>query len=145
MNGFNKVIIAGNLTRDPELRFLPSGSAIASFDIAVNRKWTQDGEKKEEVTFVPITSFGKQAETIGQYLKKGNPILIEGRLRQESWTDKTTQQKRTKLSVVAESFTFLDSGGSRDTAAPSGRPKAPPTAGVPVGNETPPEEDDVPF
>src|SRR5678810_774584 len=140
MNGFNKVILAGNLTRDPELRYTPSGTAIARFGLAVNRKWkdSQTNEMKEEVTFVDIDAFGRQAETIGQYLKKGRPILIEGRLRLDTWDDKQTQQKRSKLGVVLESFSFLDSGtreGGGDfaggaaggaSAARPARPSSPP-------------------
>ena len=157
MNGFNKVILAGNLTRDPELRYTPSGTAIAKFGLAINRKWkdSQSGEMKEEVTFVDIDAFGKQAETIGQYLKKGRPILIEGRLKLDQWDDKQTQQKRSRLGVVLESFNFLD-GGSREgggdfssggSSAPSARPARPASAPPPnnSGEGMPPEEDDVPF
>jgi single-strand DNA-binding protein len=161
MNGFNKVILAGNLTRDPELRYTPSGTAIAKFGLAVNRKWkdTQTNEMKEEVTFVDIDAFGRQAETIGQYLKKGRPILVEGRLKLDQWEDKQTQQKRSRLGVVLESFTFLDGGNSREGgdlgggsmggAAPGARPARPAAAAPPPRNDNPdsmpPEEDDVPF
>jgi single-strand DNA-binding protein len=158
MNGFNKVILAGNLTRDPELRYTPGGMAIAKFGLAINRKWkdSQSGEMKEEVTFVDIDAFGKQAETIGQYLKKGRPILIEGRLKLDQWDDKQTQQKRSRLGVVLESFNFLDGGnreGGGDFAAggggsaPSARPARPPSSPPPnnSGEGMPPEEDDVPF
>ena len=157
MNGFNKVILAGNLTRDPELRYTPSGTAIAKFGLAVNRKWKdgQSGEMKEEVTFVDIDAFGKQAETIGQYLKKGRPILIEGRLKLDQWEDKQSQQKRSRLGVVLESFSFLDSGSSREGggdfgsgAAPMSRPSRPQAAPPPSSSgpdSMPPEEDDVPF
>jgi single-strand DNA-binding protein len=147
MNGMCIVVIAGNLTRDPEIRYLPSGSAIASFDLAVNRKWKDNGETKEEVSFIPITAFGKQAETIGQYLKKGRPLLVHGRLRQENWTDKNTQQKRSKLSVVAESFSFLDSGNGggqaqadRSVSASDLPPNTTPAPGTKVA-----PEDEVPF
>lgn len=171
MNGFNKVILAGNLTRDPELRYTPSGTAIAKFGLAVNRKWkdSQSNEMREEVTFVDIDAFGRQAETIGNYLKKGRPILIEGRLKLDQWDDKQTQQKRSRLGVVLESFVFLDSGGTRDgggefggapggpeyqggmaprpqASRPAARPSAPPPPSS--GSEPdamPPEEDDVPF
>ena len=135
MNGFNKVILAGNLTRDPELRYTPGGMAIAKFGLAVNRKWkdSQSGEMKEEVTFIDIDAFGKTAETIGNFLKKGRPILIEGRLKLDQWDDKQTQQKRSRLGVVLESFNFLDSGnregggdfggGSGGGNPPSARPQ----------------------
>ena len=162
MNGFNKVILAGNLTRDPELRYTPSGTAIAKFGLAVNRKWkdSQTNEMKEEVTFVDIDAFGRQAETIGQYLKKGRPILIEGRLKLDQWDDKQTQQKRSRLGVVLESFNFLDSGtreggdfggGAAGGGAPAARPQRPQQSAPPPsssgGDEggIPPEEDDVPF
>ncbi len=152
MTGFNKVILAGNLTRDPELRYTPSGTAIAKFGLAINRKWkdSQSGEMKEEVTFVDIDAFGKQAETIGQYLKKGRPILIEGRLKLDQWDDKQTQQKRSRLGVVLESFNFLD-GGNREGGdfsgggSPSARPAARPPTSTPSSAEGPPEDDDVPF
>jgi single-strand DNA-binding protein len=159
MTGFNKVILAGNLTRDPELRYTPSGTAIAKFGLAINRKWKdQSGETKEEVTFVDVDAFGKQAETIGNYLKKGRPILVEGRLKLDQWDDKQTQQKRSRLGVVLESFTFLDSGDRNDSEpqeqsapagrAPSARPQgrsAPPQNNNKNSGDMPPEEDDVPF
>jgi single-strand DNA-binding protein len=158
MNGFNKVILAGNLTRHPEHPYTPGGMAIAKFGLAINRKWkdSQSGEMTEEVTFVDIDAFGKQAETIGQYLKKGRPILIEGRLKLDQWDDKQTQQKRSRLGVVLESFNFLDGGnreGGGDFAAggggsaPSARPARPPSSPPPnnSGEGMPPEEDDVPF
>lgn len=111
MANFNKVILAGNLTRDPELRYTPKGLCIAAFALAINRKWSNEaGEQKEEVTFVEIVAFGRTGETIGQYLKKGRPMLVEGRLKLDQWDDKQTGQKRQKLSVVCESFQFLDSG-----------------------------------
>ena len=166
MQGFNKVIIAGNLTRDPELRYTPSGMAIAKFGLAVNRKWKdQSGELKEEVTFVDVDAFGKQAELIGQYMKRGRPLLVEGRLRLDTWEDKQTQQKKSRLGVVLESMTFLDSGSTREGGgdfggsggggAPSARPSRPMQSAPPPSNQSshssmdpdgmPPEEDDVPF
>lgn len=111
MASFNKVILCGNLTRDPEMRYTPKGTGIAKFGLAVNRKWTgEDGEKKEEVTFLDVAFFGKMAETIGQYLKKGAPLLVEGRLEQETWDDKETGKPRSKIVVVGESFQFLNAG-----------------------------------
>jgi len=149
MASFNKVILAGNLTRDPELRYTPKGTAIARLGIACNRKWkSETGELKEEVTFVDVDAFGKQAETIGQYLKKGRPILIEGRLRYDSWEDKQSGQKKSKLGVVLESFQFLDSGGGRGgegSPAPS-RPAPPAAPAAEAPDAEPPHEgDDVPF
>jgi single-strand DNA-binding protein len=156
MANFNKVILAGNLTRDPELRYTPNGKAIAKFGLAINRNWTTEtGEKKEEVTFVDIDSFGRQAEVISQYLKKGRPVLVEGRLKLDQWDDKQSGQKRSRLGVVLESFSFLDSGNRGDAGAPSDapRPRSAPAAASAVtapaagGAEDSggPSEDDVPF
>ena len=152
MANFNKVILAGNLTRDPELRYTPKGTAIARIGLAINRKWkSETGEMKEEVTFVDVDAFGKTAETIGQYLKKGRPILIEGRLRYDTWEDKQTKQKRSKLGVVLENFQFLDSGGGRgeggEGAPAASRPaaSAAPAASEPAEGDAPTESDDVPF
>jgi single-strand DNA-binding protein len=150
---FNKVILAGNLTRDPELRYTPKGTAIAKIGLAINRKWrSESGEMKDETTFVDVDAFGKTAETIGQYLKKGRPILVEGRLRYETWDDKQTGQKRSKLGVVLDSFQFMDSGNRSDSegGAPAvpraARPAAASSAPVPEsGDVEPPHDDDVPF
>jgi single-strand DNA-binding protein len=148
MASFNKVILAGNLTRDPELRYTPKGTAIARLGLACNRKWkSESGEMKEEVTFVDVDAFGKQAETISQYLKKGRPILIEGRLRLDQWEDKQSGQKKSKLGVVLESFQFLDSGGGR-SGNEGGAPPRSPSAAVPPAESPevePPHDDDVPF
>jgi single-strand DNA-binding protein len=151
MANFNKVILAGNLTRDPELRYTPKGTAVARLGVAINRRWkSETGEMKEEVTFVDVDAFGKTAETIAQYLKKGRPILIEGRLRYDTWDDKQTNQKKTKLGVVMETFQFLDSGRANDgggapPAAPRSAPAAAPAA-EPADVDAPPHEgDDVPF
>ena len=149
MASFNKVILVGNLTRDPELRYTPKGTAIAKIGLAVNRTWrTETGEQKEEVTFVDVDAFGKQAETLGQYMRKGSPILIEGRLRLDQWDDKQTGQKRSKLGVVVEGFQFLGGGqrpeGGAATAPRPARPAtAPPTDGD--ADAPQPEGDDVPF
>jgi len=103
---FNKVILIGNLTRDPELRYTPQGTSVCNFGLAVNRKYRQGEEMKEEVTFINIVVFGKQADTCGQYLSKGSPVLIEGRLRENRW-ETEDGQKRSKHEVIAESFKFL--------------------------------------
>ena len=150
MASFNKVILVGNLTRDPELRYTPKGMAIAKIGIAVNRQWrSESGEQKEEVTFVDVDAFGKQAETIGQYLRKGRPLLIEGRLRLDQWDDKQTGQKRSRLGVVLESFQFLDSGNREGGGAPApaaARPAARSANPAPADADgPPPESDDVPF
>jgi single-strand DNA-binding protein len=109
MASFNKVILAGNLTRDPELRYTPKGTAVTQVRLAINRTWKSDtGETKEEVTFVDVDAFGRQAEVIAQYMKKGRPLLVEGRLKLDQWEDKNTQQKQSKLKVILESFSFID-------------------------------------
>jgi len=157
MASFNKVVLVGNLTRDPELRYTPKGTAIAKLGLAVNRVWTNEaGEKKEEVTFVDVDVFGRTAENVGQYMRKGRPILIEGRLKLDQWDDKQTGQKRSRLGVVAENVQFLGSapgGGEGGGSAPAPRaprpsaasaaPGAPPSE--PVEGDGPPESDDVPF
>ena len=112
MANLNKVLLMGNLTRDPQLKYLPSQMAVVEFAIATNRKFrTASGEDREEVTFIDITSFGKQAEVINQYFTKGKPIFIEGRLKFDSWEDKNGGGKRSKLSVVVDRFEFI---GGRD-------------------------------
>jgi single-strand DNA-binding protein len=153
MANFNKVIIAGNLTRDPELRYTPKGTAVARITLAVNRTFTsgEGGEKKEEVSFVDVDVWGKQAEIISQYMKKGRPLLVEGRLKQDSWEDKNTKQKVSKLKVVLETFSFLDSGnrgGGGDGGSAPSRPAPAPAASAPAAeppDAEPPQDDDVPF
>jgi single-strand DNA-binding protein len=155
MASFNKVILAGNLTRDPELRYTPKGTAIAAIGLAINRTWkSETGESKEEVTFVDVDVWGRQAEVIAQYMRKGRPLLVEGRLKLDTWEDKTTHQKQSKLKVVLETFSFIDSnrseGGAPSPDAPR-RPAAtpPPSPAKPADSpeaEGPgAEEDDVPF
>lgn len=119
--GFNKVIVIGNLTRSPELKYSPSGTAIASFGLAVNRKFKQGEELKEEVCFLDVTVFGKQAESAAQYLVKGRPALIEGRLRQERW-ETEGGEKRNRIVVIAESVVFL---GHKQSDDPHGGPEEP--------------------
>jgi single-strand DNA-binding protein len=150
MASFNKVLLMGNLTRDPELRYTPKGTAVAQLGLAVNRQWkSESGETKEEVTFVDIDAFGRQAEVIGQYLKKGRPIFIEGRLKLDTWDDKQTNQKRSKLKIVLESFQFLDGGrpegGGGGAGAPARRPAAAADSAPVAEPEPPPVDDDVPF
>lgn len=141
MANFNKVIIAGHLTRDPEIRYTPKGTAVAKVGIAVSRKWkTESGEQREETCFVDVDAFGRQAEVLGQYLTKGRPLLVEGRLKLDEWEDKNTGKKRSRLGVVLESFSFLDSGGERKSA-PAGKPKPPADA---ARSETD-DDGDVPF
>jgi single-strand DNA-binding protein len=151
MASFNKVILMGNLTRDPELRYTPKGTAIAKVGLAVNRVWTNEaGEKKEEVTFVDVDIFGRTAENVGQYMRKGRPILVEGRLKLDQWDDKQSGQKRSRLGVVAETVQFLGSApGGGEGGAPAPPRPARPTPGAPaaepVEGDGPPESDDVPF
>ena len=121
MASFNKVILLGNLTRDPEMKMTPSGQPICKFGLAVNRTYTgQDGQKKEEVTFVDVDAFGKQAETIGKYVTKGRQLFVEGRLKLDSW--EKNGEKRSRLSVVLESFQFMDGGKDKESAAPAPTP-----------------------
>jgi single-strand DNA-binding protein len=114
MANLNKVLLIGRLTRDPELRFTPSGSGVAEFGLAVNRTWTdQSGEKKEATCFVDCTAWGRQAETINQYMKKGRQIFIEGRLDFSQWEGQDGK-KQSKIRVVIENFQFLDGGQRRE-------------------------------
>ncbi len=159
MASYNKVILIGNLTRDPELRYTPKGTAVATFSLAVNRSYTtESGEKREEVSFVDVDAWDRQAETIGQYMKKGRSLLVEGHLKQDTWDDKQTNQKRSKLKVVLESFRFIDSNrtdaGSPNAPAEASRaraaaPAAAAAAAPPVAElsepDAPPSDDDVPF
>ena len=120
MASFNKVLLIGNLTRDTELRYIPSGSAVASFTLAVNRVYKlQSGEKKEEVSFVRIVVWGRMAEVCGEYLKKGSPVFVEGRLQSRSW-DGPDGQKRSTIEVVANNVQFLrgQAGAGKDREAP---------------------------
>ena len=136
MSGFNKVILVGNLTRDPELRYTGSGTAVTNFSIAINRRYRQNGEPREETVFVDIVVFQKQAENCAQYLSKGRSVLVEGRLVQRSWTTEDGQ-KRNKLEVVAQSVQFLGGGqgkGRRDEPQPEPSPDREPDSG-----------DDIPY
>jgi single-strand DNA-binding protein len=167
MASFNKVILMGNLTRDPEVRYTPSGTAVSDIGLAVNRRWFDKAtnQAKEETTFVDVTLWGRTAEVAGEYLSKGRPVLIEGRLQLDSWEDKESGQKRSKLKVIGEQMTMLGSraegGGSSGGGGGAGgqsqgqapRPQqsaAPPEASFePSGFEPPagtaPPSDDVPF
>jgi single-strand DNA-binding protein len=127
MANFNKVLLMGNLTRDPQLRYLPSQMAVVDFGLAVNRRWKgPQGEDREEVTFVDCTAWAKQAETINQYFQKGKPIFIEGRLKYDTWEDKQGGGKRSRLVVVVENFQFIGGrdGGAGGGGAPAGAPQA---------------------
>jgi single-strand DNA-binding protein len=149
MASFNKVLLLGNLTRDPEVRYTPKGSAVADLGIAVNRQYTLDsGEKREEVTFVDVTFWGRTAEVAGEYLKKGRPVFIEGRLQLDTWDDKQSGQKRSKLKVIGEMMQMLGSrpgaGGEPDEgggAPRSARSSTPP----PKAAAAEPDDDEIPF
>lgn len=157
MASYNKVLLMGNLTRDPEVRYTPKGTAIGNLGLAVNRTWTTDtGEQREEVTFVDIEVWGRQAETSKEYLSKGRPVFVEGRLRLDSWEDKESGQKRNKLKVVAERVQFLGSprqgaefrdqapGGERPSRGRPGRASASRAASGSASDAEPPPRDEPP-
>lgn len=159
MANLNKVLLLGNLTRDPELRYTPKGTAVTDIGLAVNRVRTNDqGERLEETTFVDITLWGRQAELAQQYLSKGRGVFIEGRLQLDTWDDKQTGQKRSKLKVVGENLQFLPDGrgggGQRPQQSPP-QQSPPQNAGPPDQSSGPAapaapaapaeEEDDIPF
>jgi single-strand DNA-binding protein len=145
MANLNKVLLLGNVTRDPEVRYTPKGSAVCDLGIAVNRNYTTDsGEKREEVTFVDVTLWGRTAEVASEYLKKGRPVFIEGRLQMDSWDDKQTGQKRSRLRVVAENMQLLGGrppGGTADTPGETRHGSAPPKTSA----ASTPDEDEIPF
>lgn len=120
--GFNKVILMGNLTRDPETRNTPNGQSVTNFSLAVNRTWKgADGQQNEDVSYIDCVAWGKPGEIIAQYLGKGRAVLVSGRLDQRSWDDKDSGQKRSKIEVVVEDFNFVGDGaggGSEGSSAP---------------------------
>ena len=150
MASFNKVLLLGNLTRDPEVRYTPKGSAVADLGLAVNRTYTTEGgEKREEVTFVDVTFWGRTAEVAGEYLKKGRSVFIEGRLQLDTWDDKQSGQKRSKLKVIGEMMQMLGSrpgsgggeGEEGERPARSGKTMPPPKAAGP----SEPDDDEIQF
>jgi len=153
MANLNKVMLIGNLTRDPELRYTPSGKAVTDISIAINRVWMNDqGQKQEDTTFVDVTLWGRQAELAEQYLSKGRGVYVEGRLQLDTWDDKETGKKRSRLKVVGENLQFLPDGRggaggqNRQNQAPAQQQKS----GPPQGASAAPaddfqEEDDIPF
>ena len=158
MANLNKVMLIGNVTRDTEIKYTPKGSAVTDLGIAVNRVYTPEGgEKREETTFVDVTLWGRQAEIAGEYCKKGRSIYIEGRLQLDSWEDKTSGQKRSKLRVVGENFQLLGprpgggggGGGEEYSEHPARREQPSSGGGFSKGSNTAPqppiEEDDIPF
>ncbi|MCB1209145.1 MAG: single-stranded DNA-binding protein [Verrucomicrobiales bacterium] len=123
MASFNKVMLIGNLTRDPEVRYTPKGTAVCDIGLAVNRVYSTDaGERQEEVTFLDVTLWGRQAEIAQQYLVKGRPVFIEGRLQMDTWEDKQTGQRRSKIKIVGEGMQLLGSRGERDEGGGGGPP-----------------------
>jgi single-strand DNA-binding protein len=156
MASLNKVILLGNLTRDPELRYTPNGTPVASFGLAVNRRYRQGDESRDEVCYVDIVTFGRQAETVGEYLNKGNLAMIEGRLQWRSW-ETEDGQKRSKHEVVASNVQFLPRGreesmGRSEPAFPASSPSSPPSSrdmgrdgGRDMDDFPMPEDDDIPF
>ncbi len=152
MASFNKVILLGNLTRDPEVRYTPKGTAVTELGMAVNRVYTaENGEKREETTFVDVTLWGRTAEIAGEYLKKGRPVFIEGRLQLDTWDDKTSGQKRSKLKVVGEGLQLIGSrpgggggGGGGDEEGGSSAPRSSRPAPPPKAAPSEPD-DEIPF
>lgn len=138
MSNFNKVILLGNVTRDFETRHTQGGMMIAKFGMAVNRNWTQNGERKESTCFVDLTVFGKTAELMAQHLRKGSPVFVEGRLELQQWEDKEGN-KRSKHEVVVENFQFVGGRGDGEDAAPAQTSRRAPA------RRSQPDMDDVPF
>ena len=156
MANLNRVLLIGNLTRDPDLRYTPKGTAVTEISLAVSRIYSgEDGERKEETTFVDVTLWARLAEIAGQYLKKGRPVFIEGRLQLDTWDDKQTGQKRSKLRVVAENIQLLGSRQEGESPASSSSASAlprrtsgtsaPPARSEPRDPDLDPEPDDIPF
>ena len=146
MANLNKVMLIGNLTRDPELRYTPKGTAVADIGMAINRVWNNDsGQKQEETTFVDVTLWGRQAELAEKYLGKGRGVYIEGRLQLDTWDDKETGKKRSKLKVVGENLQFLPDGKGGTGGGGGQRPQS---DAAPAGSPAPAveeDEDDIPF
>jgi single-strand DNA-binding protein len=137
MASLNKVFLIGNLTRDPELRYIPSGSAVATFTVAVNRVYIQQGEKKEEVSYIKVVVWAKMAETCGEYLSKGSPVFVEGRIQSRSW--ETPQgEKRSTTEVIAERVQFLGRGKSSKQEGGADAEPAEPQTNVPSSGEDAP-------
>jgi single-strand DNA-binding protein len=153
MANLNRVLLIGNLTRDPDVRYTPKGTAVADIGLAVNRVFTgEDGEKREEVTYVDVVLWSRLAEIAEQYLRKGRPVFIEGRLQLDSWDDKQTGQKRSRLRVVAENLQLLGSRGEGEAGGTGGAPAPRRSAPAPAPKPNPPrdpdldtEPDDIPF
>ena len=155
MASFNKVIVMGNLTRDPQLRYLPSNTAVCEFGLAVNHRWRdREGNQREEVCFVDLAAFGRQGEVINQYMAKGKPILVEGRLKFDSWTGQDGQ-KRSKHSVVVDNFQFVGArdGSGSGSGGGGGQSGGPDYSNYDAGgggagsqpDAAPPQDSEIPF
>lgn len=168
MANLNKVMLIGNVVADPELRYTPKGTAVTDLRMAVNRMWSgEGGQRQEETTFLDVTLWSRQAELASQYLSKGRPVFIEGRLQMETWEDKSTGQKRSRLKIVGENMQFLGGGGGggrpqaqgggAQQSAPQGEQSVPQGSGPPQASEPPQggspaapgdfndADDDIPF
>ena len=145
MANFNKVMLIGNLTRDPQLSYTPNQTAVVDFGLAVNRRWTgQDGSQRDETCFVDCRMFGKRAEVVNKYCKKGNPLFIEGRLTFDSW-EAQDGTKRSKLRVTVENFEFLGGGGGGSAGGGGGQAGQSYGGGAPAPAQPPVSDDDIPF
>ena len=145
MANLNKVMLIGNLTRDPELRYTPKGTAVAEISLAINRTWSNDsGQKQEETTYVEITLWGKTAELAQQYLTKGRPVYIEGRLTLDTWDDKETGKKRSKLKVIGDTMQFISDGKGRSDA-PAAERSRPAPSHMNDNLDQPTDDEDIPF
>lgn len=150
MRGFTKAIVAGNVTRDPEMRTTPSGSQVCSFTIAVNRSFRgSDGNQQELVSYLDCVAWGKSGETINQYIHKGSALLVSGRLEQRSWDDKNTGQKRSRVEIVVDDFSFIGGDRSGGTGGGASRASAPADDGGDAGADDAGEDqinlDEIPF
>jgi len=148
MSNYNKVMVMGNITRDPEVRYTPKGTAVSDISLAVNRVSGTGDQRNEETTFIDVTLWGRQAELAGEYLQKGRPVFIEGRLQMDTWDDKATGQKRSKLKVVGENMQFI--GGKSEGGAPARNSQAPVKQASHNSNQSDidagiDDDDDIPF
>lgn len=144
MANLNKVLLIGNLVRDPELRYTPGGAAVCEFAVAVNRRYTGKQGDKEETAFLDIVAWARQAEICAEYLKKGRQVFVEGRLTQDRWEDQKTGQKRSRIRITAERVQFLGSPTGARAEAGAAAPPEPVEAPPPEALEDPPAED-IPF
>lgn len=158
MRGFSKAIVAGNVTRDPEMRATPSGAQACNFTIAVNRVFRgNDGNQQEQTSFIDCVAWGRSGETIAQYVKKGSALIVSGRIEQRSWEDKTSGQRRSRTEIIVDDFSFVgggDGGGRSGGGASAPRAAAKSSAPAETSDEVVPDDmpdddainlDDIPF